>query len=69
MTAIIGGPNAVKCFCSNTVLVNVTFGQNTWYQITTVEGQNVHDQIAFCAFHSCLVEFQMNAGYIHETHV
>ena len=49
--------------------VNFTFGQNTWYQIMWVEGQNVHDQIAFCAFHSCLVEFQTNAGYINETHV
>ena len=30
--------------------MNFTFGQNTWYQITRVEGENVHDQIAFCAF-------------------
>ena len=44
-------------------------GQNTCDQITSVEGQNVHDQIAFCAFHSFLVEAQMNAGYIHAMHV
>ena len=47
--------------------MNFTFGQNTWYQITRVKGQNVHDQIAFGAFHSFLVEFQTNAGYIHVT--
>ena len=33
-----------------------------------VEGPNVHDKIAFGAFHSFLVEFQMNAGYRHATH-
>ena len=49
--------------------MNFTFGQNTWYQITRVEGHNVHDQIAFCAFHSFLVEFQTNAGHRHETRV
>ena len=69
MTAI-RGPNTVKRFCSNNVLVNFTFGQNTiGYQITRVKGQNVNDQIAFCAFHSCLVEFQTNAGYRHAVHV
>ena len=30
--------------------------------------RNVRDQIAFCAFHSFLVEVQTNAGYIHATH-
>ena len=34
-----------------------------------VEGQDAHDQIAFFAFHSFLVEVQMNAGYIHATHM
>ena len=28
------------------------------------EGRDVRDQIAFCAFHSFLVEVQTNAGYI-----
>ena len=32
-----------------------------------VEGRNVHDKIAFGAFHSFLVAFQTNAGYIHAT--
>ena len=48
----------------------------TWQMIKTrvirlcgVEGRDMHDQIAFCAFHSFLVEVQMNAGYIHATHV
>ena len=27
----------------------------------------MHGQVAFCAFHSFLVEFQTNAGYIHAT--
>ena len=48
--------------------MNFTFGQNTWYQITRVEGRNVHDKIAFGAFHLFLVAFQTNAGYIHATH-
>ena len=30
-----------------------------------VEGRNARDQIAFCAFHSFLVEFQTNAGKIY----
>ena len=33
-------------------------------QITRAEGWDVRDQIAFCAFHSFLVEVQTNAGYI-----
>ena len=37
-------------------------------QITS-EGPNMCDQIAFCAFHSFWAEIQMNAGYIHVTHV
>ena len=28
------------------------------------EGSNVGDQISLCAFHSFLVEVQINAGYI-----
>ena len=60
-----------KRFCSNAVLC-VSF---TWQMVKTrvirlrgVEGRNARDQIAFCAFHSFLVEVQMNAGYIHATH-
>ena len=30
-----------------------------------IEGQNTCDQIAFCAFHTFLVQVQTNAGYIH----
>ena len=43
-------------------------GQNTRDQITSDQGPNANDQIAFFAFHSFLVEVQMNAGYIHATH-
>ena len=47
-------------------------GQNAFapaFHVT--DGQNMRDQITsdkFCAFHTCLVEVQTNAGYIHETH-
>ena len=37
-----------------------------WLQM--IEGRNAHDQIAFSAFHSFLVEVQMDAGYIHAMH-
>ena len=46
----------------------------TWQMVETcmirlrgVESRNAHDQIAFCAFHSFLVEVQMNADHIHAT--
>ena len=60
-----------KRFCSNAMLC-ISF---TWQMVKTrviriqvIEGPNVHDQIALCAFYSFLVEVQMNAGYIHATH-
>ena len=34
-----------------------------------VKGRDARDQIAFCTFHSFLVEVQTNAGYIHVTHL
>ena len=34
-------------------------------RLQVIEGPNTHDQIVLCAFHSFLVEVQMNAGYIH----
>ena len=37
-------------------------------RVREVEGRNAHDQIAFCAFHSFLVEVQTNAGYTHVRH-
>ena len=37
-------------------------------RLQVIEGPNARDQIAFCAFHSFLVEVQMNAGYIHAMH-
>ena len=54
-----------KRFCSNTVLYA---SQNTQHLIMRVESQNAHDQIVLCAFHSFLVEAQMNAGYVHVMH-
>ena len=37
-------------------------------RLQMIEGPNVHDQIASPAFHSFLVEAQMNANYIHGGH-
>ena len=37
-------------------------------RLHVIEGPNTRDQIAFCAFHSFLVEVQTNAGYIHVKH-
>ena len=34
-----------------------------------MEGPNARDQIAFCAFHSFLVEVQTNSGDIRATYV
>ena len=34
-------------------------------RLRVIEGPNTRDQIVLCAFHSFLVEVQMNAGYIH----
>ena len=33
-----------------------------------VEGRDARDKIAFCVFHSFLVEVQTNVGYIYATH-
>ena len=45
------------------------YSQNMSEQITSYKlGPNAPDQMAFSAFHSFLVEVQMNAGYIHVTH-
>ena len=38
-------------------------------RIWVIEGANVRDQIVFRAFHTFLVEVQMNSSYIHATHV
>ena len=61
-----------KNFCSIAVL-GVSF---TWQIVKTrvtrsrvIEGPNASNQIAFHAFHSFLVEVQMNAVYIHAKHV
>ena len=57
---MLGGPNALfQCYALRKFYVS--------------EDQNTHDQsrrgrseeIAFCAFHSYLVEVPTNAGYIH----
>ena len=69
---MIRGPNAVKHFCSNAVLLStfhLTDDQNTRViRLCEVEGRNMHDQIVFCAFHSFLVEVQMTAGDACEIH-
>ena len=60
-----------KCFRSNAVLC-ISF---TWQMIKThmirlwgVESRNVSDQIAFCEFHSFLVEVQLNISDICVAH-
>ena len=61
-----------KRFCFNAVLCKGFTWQTVKTCVTTllgVEGRKAQDQIAFCAFHSFLVEVQTNAGYIHATHV
>ena len=47
--------------------VHVIDGQNTRDQITTDQGPNASDQIAFFAFYSFLVKVQMNSGYTRAT--
>ena len=46
---------------------HVTDGQNTRDQITRGRRSKHAFQIAFCAFHSYLVEVQMNVCYIRAT--
>ena len=55
--------NAVLCvsFMSQMVKTCVV-------RVQGVECRNARDQIAFCVFHSFLVEVQTKAGYIHATH-
>ena len=38
-------------------------------RLRVMEDPNARDQIAFCAFHTFLLEVQMDAGYIHAMHV
>ena len=47
---------------------HVTDSQTRMIRLRVTEGPNARHQIVFCAFHSFLVEVQMNAGYIHATH-
>ena len=37
-------------------------------RLPVIECPNISNQIALCAFHSFLVEVQINAGYIHAMH-
>ena len=34
-------------------------------RLRVIEGPNTRDQIVLCAFHSFLVEVQMNAAWLH----
>ena len=47
---------------------HVTDSQTHVIRLRVIEGPKTRDQIAFCAFHSFLVEVKTNAGYIHATH-
>ena len=60
-----------KRFCSIAVFC-VSF---TWQMVKTrviklrgAEGRDAREQIAFCPFHSFLVEVQTNAGHIYATY-
>ena len=44
-------------------------GSNTRVRFRVKEDPNASDLIAFCEFHSFLVEFQTITGYIHAMHV
>ena len=48
---------------------HITDAKTRVIRLRVIESPNALDQIAFCAFHSFLVEVQTNAGYIHATHV
>ena len=60
-----------KRFCSSAVLC-VSFTsqmvKTRMFILRVIEGPSTHDQTAFSAFHTFLVEVQTNAGYIHATH-
>ena len=59
----IEGQNVVLCvgFTKQIVRTHVI-------TLRGLEGRDARDQIAFCAFHSFLVEVQTDAGEIHATH-
>ena len=63
-----GGPNAVKRFCSNAVLLRKMVKTRV-NSLHGVEGRNALDQKAFCEFHSFQWKSKrMLALYIHATH-
>ena len=63
------GQNAFAPALCFVYVISRTDGQNTHViRLRVIKGPNARDQIAFCAFHSFLMEVQMNAGYIHTTH-
>ena len=54
---------------SNAEVSRDRYGSQKTSDLTSYRlGPNARDQIAFCTFHSFLVEVQINAGYIHATH-
>ena len=62
--------------CQNTLLhhcalrkFHVTAVKTRVIRLRVIEGPNANDQIAFCVFHSFLVEVRMNAGCMHTTQV
>ena len=65
----LGAQSNQPCFATDFVAYDIgTCTLNNNEQITLTEGPNARDQIAFCTFHSFLVEGRMNAGYIDATH-
>ena len=44
---------------------HVTDSKTSVTRLRVIEGSNALDQIAFCTFHTFVVEVQTNAGYIY----
>ena len=54
--------------CALRTKFHVSDSQTCVIMLRVMEGPNACDHIAFCAFHSFLVEVQTNARYIRATH-
>ena len=64
----IKGQNAFATWAELCVSFTWQIVQTRVIRLQVIERLKARDQIVFCAFHSFLVEVQMNAGYIHTMH-
>ena len=68
---MIIGQNAFACIAVLWVSFMWQIVKTHMIRLQVMEGPNTHDQIAFCAFRSFLVQVQRNvagAGYMHAMH-